>query len=130
VPLASHPAAPAPPYPQAIYGTFVEAAIPAGDAPITGNEPTLIQGFKAALGLSDVDAAPVHIDVGRRILRGRMEAGSRGEDIEVGAGVGAWWGCAGMGCGWAEWGACAGGASNGVLLMVLMECWGQPLRAH
>ena len=30
-----------------------------------------------------MDAAPVHIDVGRRILRGRMEAGSRGEDIEV-----------------------------------------------
>ena len=68
---------------QAIYGTFVEAAIPPGDAPMSGAEPQLIQGFKDVLGLSDVDAAPVHLDVGRRILRGRMEAGTRGEDIEV-----------------------------------------------
>lgn len=68
---------------KSVYGTFVEAAIPAGDAPLTGGEATLIQNFKAALGLSDVDAAPVHIDVGRRILRGRMEAGTRGEDIEA-----------------------------------------------
>lgn len=44
------------------------------------------QAFKAALGLSDVDAAPVHMDVGRRILRSRIEAGSRGEDAEVGPG--------------------------------------------
>lgn len=36
-----------------------------------------------------MDAAPVHIDVGRRILRGRMEAGSRGEDIEVRKGTAA-----------------------------------------
>ena len=52
-----------------------------------------LQNFKAALGLTDVDAAPVHIDVGRRILRGRMEAGSRGEDIEA---SGAWGGGAGV----------------------------------
>lgn len=68
---------------KSLYGTFVEAAIPPGDAPLTGGEAVLIQNFKAALGLQDVDAAPVHIDVGRRILRGRLEAGSRGEDIEA-----------------------------------------------
>lgn len=152
---------------QSIYGTFVEAAIPAGDAPLTGQEqvrcatrrcaiqqalwrpvrqprpitavvvvaipacacrpgparqysccigwtharlscaatacparlfllarqpsvlPTnrlpqvLIQNFKAALGLPDDLAAPAHIECGRRILRGRMEASTRGEDIEV-----------------------------------------------
>lgn len=68
---------------KAIYGTFVEAAIPAGDAPLTGQEAPLIQNFRAALGLSDNDAAPVHIDVGRRVLRGRLEAGSRGEDMEA-----------------------------------------------
>jgi len=51
---------------------------------LTASAPCIVsQAFKAALGLTDVDAAPVHIDVGRRILRGRMEAGSRGEDIEV-----------------------------------------------
>lgn len=66
-----------------IYGTFVEALIPQGDTPLTGSEYVLIQNFKQALGLDDVDAAPVHIDVGRRILRGRLEAGSRGEDFEA-----------------------------------------------
>jgi hypothetical protein len=70
---------------KAVYGTFVEAVIPPGDAPLTGREPQLIQAFKAALALPDVDAAPAHIEVGRRILRGRLEAGSRGEDVEVGA---------------------------------------------
>lgn len=54
-----------------------------GDAPLTGQEPILIQNFKAALGLQDVDAAPVHIDVGRRILRGRLESSSRNEDTEA-----------------------------------------------
>ncbi|KAL4434488.1 hypothetical protein ABPG75_000929 [Micractinium tetrahymenae] len=68
---------------QAIYGTFVEAAVPAGDAPLTGREQVLIQNFKAALGLPDDLAAPAHIECGRRILRGRMEASSRGEDIEA-----------------------------------------------
>lgn len=66
-----------------IYGTFVEALIPPGDVALRGTEHVLIQNFKAALGLPDVDAAPVHIDVGRRILRGRLEAGSRGEDFEA-----------------------------------------------
>ncbi|KAL4860244.1 hypothetical protein ACK3TF_000429 [Chlorella vulgaris] len=66
-----------------MYGAFVEAVVPTGDAPVTGVEPGLIQGFKAALGLSDVDAAPAHIEVGRRFLRGRMEAGNREEDAEA-----------------------------------------------
>jgi len=68
---------------KSIYGTFVEYAIPAGDSSLTGEEAPRIQSFKQALGLSDTDAAPVHIDVGRRVLRGRLEAGSRGEDIDA-----------------------------------------------
>ncbi len=68
---------------KSLYGSFVEAAIPPGDAPLSGNEAVLINKFKAALGLQDVDAAPVHMDVGRRFLRGRLEAGSRGEDVEA-----------------------------------------------
>jgi hypothetical protein len=68
---------------KSLYGTFVEAAIPAGAAPLTGHEQVLIQNFKNALGLTDEDAAPVHIDVGRRVLRGRLEASSRGEDYEA-----------------------------------------------
>lgn len=68
---------------KSLYGTFVEAAIPAGTASLSGHEHVLIQNFKNALGLTDEDAAPVHIDVGRRVLRGRLEAGSRGEDFEA-----------------------------------------------
>lgn len=33
--------------------------------------------FKEALGLSDEDAAPVHLDVGRRFVRTSFESGSR-----------------------------------------------------
>lgn len=68
---------------KSLYGTFVEAVIPVGNSSLSGSESTVIQNFKDALGLTDEDAAPVHIDVGRRILRGRLEAGSRGEDFEA-----------------------------------------------
>jgi hypothetical protein len=64
-----------------VYGLFVEAAVPPGDEPMTGDEPVLIQNFKAALELPDIEAAPAHIEVGRRVLRGRLEAGSRSEDV-------------------------------------------------
>jgi hypothetical protein len=66
---------------RALYGVFVEAAIPGGDAPLRGDEAALIRAFKAALGLDDVAAAPAHLEVGRRALRGRLEAGSRAEDV-------------------------------------------------
>jgi len=68
---------------KSLYGTFVEAVVPVGNTDLRGGEALLIRNFKNALGLDDIDAAPVHIDVGRRILRGRMEAGSRGEDFEA-----------------------------------------------
>ena len=68
---------------KSLYGTFVEGSIPAGAAPLNGTEHIAIQNFKNALGLIDEDAAPVHIDVGRRVLRGRLEASSRGEDFEA-----------------------------------------------
>lgn len=42
-----------------------------------GDEAEKIRAFKDALGLSDEDATPVHIDVGRRIMRSRFEASSR-----------------------------------------------------
>jgi Chloroplast envelope transporter len=37
----------------------------------------LRHSFKDALGLSDEDAAPVHLDVGRRFVRSSFESGSR-----------------------------------------------------
>lgn len=47
-----------------------------------GDEADRIRAFKEALGLADEDAAPVHIDVGRRIMRSRFEAGSRRDSSE------------------------------------------------
>lgn len=41
-----------------------------------------MRAFKDALGLADEDAAPVHIDAGRRLMRSRLEAGTRGGDFE------------------------------------------------
>ena len=47
-----------------------------------GDEADKVRAFKDALGLADEDAAPVHIDAGRRLMRSRLEAGSRGGDFE------------------------------------------------
>ncbi len=47
-----------------------------------GDEADRIKAFKDAIGLADEDAAPVHIDVGRRIMRSRFEAGSRSGSSE------------------------------------------------
>ena len=64
---------------QMIYGLFLEAAIPS-EGPLVGNEADLVKNFKAALNLSDIDAAPAHISVGQRMLRGRLETSSRADD--------------------------------------------------
>ena len=44
-----------------------------------GFEPERISDFKAALGLSDENAAAVHIDVGRRFSRQRQEASKQAD---------------------------------------------------
>lgn len=62
---------------KSMYGIYVESVIPTGEAPLTGREADAIRAFKAALGLSDEEAAPVHLDVGRRLTRLGAEAGSR-----------------------------------------------------
>jgi len=58
--------------------------VPAPGAPRRrrGDEADRIRAFKDALGLADEDAAPVHIDAGRRLMRSRLEAGTRGADVE------------------------------------------------
>ncbi len=48
----------------------------------SGDEASSIAAFRDALGLDDTDAAAVHIDVGRRILRSRFESSGRGADVE------------------------------------------------
>ena len=60
-----------------MYGIFVESMIPTGEASLNGREADAIRDFKVALGLTDEEAAPVHLDVGRRLTRLGAEAGSR-----------------------------------------------------
>lgn len=52
-----------------IYARFLETLIPVGDVPLTGDEAPKVAAFREALDLSEEDAAPVHIEVGRRLER-------------------------------------------------------------
>lgn len=78
-----HPCAPSPPAESLNCGSHPRSVIDKPSAPLPPLLQVLIQNFKAALGLPDNLAAPAHIECGRRILRGRMEASSRNEDVEV-----------------------------------------------
>ncbi|KAF5843790.1 hypothetical protein DUNSADRAFT_5027 [Dunaliella salina] len=52
-----------------IYGQYLETLIPSGDRQLKGDEAAKASSFKTALGLSDEDAAPVHMEVARRLFR-------------------------------------------------------------
>lgn len=60
-----------------VYGQYLESMIPLGDVQLRGDEAEKVKLFKEALGLSDEDAAPVHIDVGRRLSRQGFEIKDR-----------------------------------------------------
>lgn len=60
-----------------IYGQYLESMIPSGDVQLRGDEAGKVKQFKEALGLSDEDAAPVHIEVGRRLSRFGFEIKDR-----------------------------------------------------
>ncbi|KAK1272264.1 hypothetical protein QJS04_geneDACA005895 [Acorus gramineus] len=49
---------------------------------LKGNEVETIIKFKNALGIDDPDAASVHMEIGRRIFRQRLETGDREADLE------------------------------------------------
>uniref|UniRef100_A0A7S0S6E9 Uncharacterized protein n=1 Tax=Chlamydomonas leiostraca TaxID=1034604 RepID=A0A7S0S6E9_9CHLO len=65
-----------------IYSQYVEALIPAGDTQLKGDEAPKIAAFKEALSLSDEDAAPVHIEVARRLFRQGYETKDRAIQFE------------------------------------------------
>ncbi|KAG2482678.1 hypothetical protein HYH03_018413 [Edaphochlamys debaryana] len=60
-----------------IYGQFLESCIPIGDVQLKGDEAVKVAAFKECLGLADEDAAPVHIEVGRRFMREGFETKDR-----------------------------------------------------
>lgn len=65
-----------------IYGQFLESVIPTGDVQLKGDEASRVAAFKECLGLSDEDAAPVHIEVGRRFMREGFETKDRNAVFE------------------------------------------------
>ncbi|GFR49409.1 hypothetical protein Agub_g11462 [Astrephomene gubernaculifera] len=65
-----------------IYGQFLESVIPTGDVQLKGDEAARVSAFKEALGLADEDAAPVHIEVGRRLMREGFETKDRTQLFE------------------------------------------------
>ncbi|KAK4483071.1 hypothetical protein RD792_010247 [Penstemon davidsonii] len=65
-----------------IYCRFVSAVLPPGNEDLKGNEVETIIQFKNSLGIDDPDAAAMHMEIGRRLFRERLETGSREADIE------------------------------------------------
>ncbi|TVU32207.1 hypothetical protein EJB05_23929, partial [Eragrostis curvula] len=65
-----------------LYARFVYSVLPPGDEDLNGTEVPAIVKFKNALGLDDVDAANMHMEIGRRIYRERLETSDRDADME------------------------------------------------
>ncbi|KAF5727299.1 hypothetical protein HS088_TW22G00992 [Tripterygium wilfordii] len=65
-----------------IYCRFVSSVLPPGNEDLKGHEVETIINFKTALGIDDPDAAAMHMEIGRRIFRQRLEVGDRDGDKE------------------------------------------------
>eukprot|EP00850_Spirogloea_muscicola_P000344 SM000001S04746 [mRNA] locus=s1:1907659:1913549:- [translate_table: standard] len=65
-----------------LYAQFLTGMLPAGNDDLKGHEAESILQFKNALGLEDPDAASVHIEIGRRLFRQRMEVGDKESAVE------------------------------------------------
>ncbi|KAL3653199.1 hypothetical protein CASFOL_002880 [Castilleja foliolosa] len=65
-----------------IYCRFVSAVLPPGNENLKGDEVETIIKFKNSLGIDEPDAATMHMEIGRRIFRQRLETGDREADME------------------------------------------------
>ncbi|XP_024401478.1 protein TIC110, chloroplastic [Physcomitrium patens] len=65
-----------------LYASYITGVIPPGNGDLKGDEVESIIAFKNALGLDDPDAAAMHIEVGRRLFRQRLEIGDREGAVE------------------------------------------------
>ncbi|KAK4785173.1 hypothetical protein SAY86_001862 [Trapa natans] len=65
-----------------LYLRFVQSVLPPGYEELNGREVEAIIKFKSALDIDDPEAASMHMEVGRRIYRQRLETGDREADIE------------------------------------------------
>ncbi|GFP97345.1 protein tic110 chloroplastic [Phtheirospermum japonicum] len=65
-----------------IYCRFVSAVLPPGNEDLKGDEVETIIKFKNSLGIDEQNAAAMHMEIGRRIFRQRLETGDREADME------------------------------------------------
>ncbi|XP_051113246.1 protein TIC110, chloroplastic [Andrographis paniculata] len=65
-----------------IYCRFVSSVLPPGGEDLKGDEVDAIIKFKSSLGIDDPDAAAMHMEIGRRIFRERLETGDRDADMD------------------------------------------------
>ncbi|TKY56580.1 TIC110 protein [Spatholobus suberectus] len=65
-----------------IYSEFVSSVLPPGGEELRGDEVDRIVSFKNSLGIDDPDAAAMHMEIGRKIFRQRLEVGDRDSDVE------------------------------------------------
>ncbi|KAH8479977.1 hypothetical protein H0E87_030256 [Populus deltoides] len=65
-----------------LYSRFVSSVLPPGGEELKGNEVETVINFKNALGIDDPDAASMHVELGRRIFRQRLETGDHDGDVE------------------------------------------------
>ncbi|GER35479.1 chloroplast inner envelope family protein [Striga asiatica] len=65
-----------------IYSRFVSSVLPPGNEDLRGDEVDTIIKFKKTLGIDDPDAAAMHMEIGRRLFRQRLETGDREADME------------------------------------------------
>nr|GEU61351.1 protein TIC110, chloroplastic [Tanacetum cinerariifolium] len=65
-----------------IYCRYVTSILPSGGEDLKGDEADIIIKFKNSLGIDDPDAAAMHMEIGRRIFRQRLETGDREADAE------------------------------------------------
>ncbi|CAJ1970745.1 unnamed protein product [Sphenostylis stenocarpa] len=65
-----------------IYSEFVSSVLPPGGEGLKGDEVDRIVAFKNSLGIDDPDAAAMHMEIGRKIFRQRLEVGDREADVE------------------------------------------------
>ncbi|KAJ0547432.1 hypothetical protein HanOQP8_Chr08g0291311 [Helianthus annuus] len=65
-----------------IYSRYVLSVLPSDGEDLKGDEADIIIKFKNSLGIDDPDAAAMHMEIGRRIFRQRLETGDREADAQ------------------------------------------------
>eukprot|EP00252_Welwitschia_mirabilis_P003221 TRINITY_DN13309_c0_g1_i1.p1 TRINITY_DN13309_c0_g1~~TRINITY_DN13309_c0_g1_i1.p1 ORF type:complete len:982 (-),score=224.75 TRINITY_DN13309_c0_g1_i1:486-3431(-) len=67
---------------ESIVHRYVSSVLPSPNKDLNGDEADAIVYFKNVLGIDDPDAAAVHMEIGRRIFRQRLESGNRNAATE------------------------------------------------